>query len=586
MLHSKKRAVVTNFINGYRRTLKKKMRILVGYGSCGKAASADKVYSVLLQKAKKLNNDIKIEITGCVGTCYLEPIVTIENDGHFFDYVKVTVDDIDKILNDVKNLDGNIIDSNAVRIALKNCGRINPENIDDYLTNGGYKDPSIIDIINELKIAQLKGRGGAGFLTHIKWQALKNASGKNKVIICNADEGDPGAFMDRAILEGDPHAVLDGMRQAAYATGANIGFIYVRAEYPLAIKRLQIAIEQAIKKGFLGKNVFGKGRHFNVEIRQGAGAFVCGEETALISSLEGKRGNPKLKPPFPTDKGFFNYPSLINNVETFANVVYIAKFGGSEFSKLGTENSKGTKVFALAGAIKNGGLVEVKMGDTLKSVIYDLGGGVANEKEFKAVQIGGPSGGCIPASLLDTKIDYSELAATGAIMGSGGMVVMDESSCMVDVARFFLDFTAEESCGKCPSCRIGTKRMLEILERITGGRGQDGDIEKLENLGEDIKAGALCGLGQTAPNPVLSAIRHFRQEFIDHIQNKKCVAAVCKKLADLTISQTLCTGCSLCAIKCPVKAISGERGKPFVINNTLCTKCSICKSLCRRGAIL
>ena len=580
------------------------MRILVGMGSCGLAAGAGVVYEELekIVGADALGRPpsdthatanikpIKILPTGCLGPCYLEPIVTVQDNNKFYDFVKVDSSGAQEILNAVandnlENLQSSYLISDAdkqtlnkyPRIALINCGRINPENIDDYIALGGYGDYKNLDIIQELKTSALRGRGGAGFPTHFKWQALKDAKGENKVVICNADEGDPGAFMDRSILEGDPHSVLEGMLLACLACGADEGIIYVRAEYPLAIKRLEIALSQANKRGLL------KGK--SIRIKAGAGAFVCGEETALIASLEGERGMPRLKPPFHTQKGYFGMPSLINNVETFANVVWIAKNGGAAFSNIGGVNSKGNKVFALAGKSKRGGLIEVPMGVSLKDCIFSMGGGIKDDKDFKAVQLGGPSGGCIPASLLDTKIDYAELNATGAIMGSGGMVVMDSGTCMVDMARFFLDFTVKESCGKCVSCRVGTKRMLEILERIVAGKGEDGDIEKLEKLSSYIKDGALCGLGQTAPNPVLTAIKYFKDEFTGHICDKKCAAKSCASLKRFVILKDKCIGCTVCALKCPTKAISGERKSVHVVDDSKCTKCGVCKSVCKFKAV-
>ena len=431
----------------------------------------------------------------------------------------------------------------------------------------------------------MSGRGGAGFPTWFKWQAVRDSIGDKKYVICNADEGDPGAFMDRAIIEGDPHSVIEGMLIAAYAIGADEGIVYVRAEYPLAIVRLKKAIDDALSKGFLGDKILNTDFSFSLKIKEGAGAFVCGEETALIASLEGERGMPRLKPPFPAQKGLWGKPTNINNVETYANVAWIINNGGAEFAKMGTADSRGTKVFALTGKINKGGLVEIPMGMTLKEAIFTIGGGIKNDKSFKAVQMGGPSGGCIPNELIDTVIDYKALAATGAIMGSGGMVVMDENTCMVDIARFFLDFTCKESCGKCTHCRIGTKRMLEILERIVAGKGIEGDMELLEELALQIKEGALCALGQTAPNPVLTTLKYFKNEYIDHIENKKCTAKQCKALIKYVIEEAKCTGCTLCKRKCSVSAISGEIKKPHVIDNELCTRCGVCVSVCKFTAI-
>ncbi|MCG8484920.1 MAG: NADH-quinone oxidoreductase subunit NuoF [Clostridia bacterium] len=579
------------------------MRIIVGQGSCGIAAGAKKVYDEIEKIIEEKNIETTLEITGCIGTCYLEPIVDIINDkGEKSTYVSVQPDQvedlIDKHLKEDISKDAVISDEDQTilnkqkRIALKNCGVINPESIEEYIAAGGYKatkrvltEMSQDDVVNEMKISGLGGRGGAGFPTWFKWDAAKKSPGKEKYIVCNADEGDPGAFMDRSILEGDPHALIEGMIIGGYAIGAIEGIIYVRAEYPLAIVRLEKAIEQAREKGFLGKDILGTGYDFDMRIKAGAGAFVCGEETALIASLEGERGMPRLKPPFPAQKGYWQKPTNINNVETFANVPWIMVNGGEAFAALGTEKSKGTKVFALTGKIKKGGLVEIPMGLTLREVIYDIGGGIKDDKAFKAVQMGGPSGGCIPASLVDTVIDYASITKTGAIMGSGGMVVMDETTCMVDMARFFLEFTRKESCGKCNYCRIGTMRMLEILERITQGEGKEGDIELLEELAIKVKEGSLCGLGQTAPNPILTTIKYFRNEYEDHIYNKKCTAKSCTNLLTFTIDEEKCIGCTLCARNCPVDAISGEVKKLHVIDQEKCIQCGKCESACKFNAI-
>ncbi|MDR1246080.1 MAG: NADH-quinone oxidoreductase subunit NuoF [Clostridiales Family XIII bacterium] len=581
------------------------MKVVVGQGSCGVATGAKKTSAEFEKHIAAAGLDIPVEKTGCVGNCYLEPIVDIYGDGDVLAarYVRVQPAKVEEIVE--KHLKGGSIVEELVisetdekflssqkRIVLRNAGVINPESIDAYIAVGGYKaiekalkDMSPEEVIEEVKISGLRGRGGAGFPTWFKWDAAKKNRGANKYMVCNADEGDPGAFMDRSVLEGDPHSLLEGMTIGGFAMGANEGVIYVRAEYPLAILRLEMAIEQSRGKGFLGKNLFGTGFDFDIRIKAGAGAFVCGEETALIASLEGERGMPRLKPPFPAEKGFWQQPTNINNVETFANVPWIIANGGAAFGAVGTDKSKGTKVFALAGKIKKGGLVEVPMGLPLKDVIYGIGDGIKNDKAFKAVQMGGPSGGCIPASLIDTPVDYENITKTGAIVGSGGMIVMDETTCMVDMARYFLDFTRKESCGKCNYCRVGTKRMLEILERITRGEGRDGDIELLTELAEKIKDGSMCGLGQTAPNPVLTTIRYFRNEYEDHIYNKKCTAHSCKALLTFEITDK-CTGCTLCSRKCPAMAISGERKQKHVIDLDKCIRCGKCEESCNFGAIL
>lgn len=584
------------------------IKVVVGEGSCGLAAGAGKVHVKLDELFGTSNpTGAVVTITSCIGMCFLEPIVDLYDGQNLVRrLVHVTENDAEKIHAAVSTNNLSLVDDITIssddasflekqtRIALRNCGIINPMSIDEYIARGGYDALKKIlttgmsqdDVINEIDKSGLKGRGGAGFSTAFKWRAAKSSEGEEKYLICNADEGDPGAFMDRAVIEGDPHTLIEGMLIGAYAIGAKEAIVYVRAEYPLAIVRLENAIKEATANGYLGDNILGSNFSCKMRIKAGAGAFVCGEETALIESLEGKRGMPRLKPPFPAQAGFWYKPSNINNVETYANVAWIIANGGDAFAAMGTEESKGTKVFALTGKIKRGGLVEIPMGKTLREVIYDIGGGIRGDKEFKAVQLGGPSGGCIPASLFDTVIDYKALGATGAIMGSGGMVVMDETTCMVGMAKFFLDFTAKESCGKCVHCRIGTKRMLEILDRIVAGEGEDGDIEKLEELCLAIKDGALCGLGQTAPNPVLTTIRYFRDEMEAHIAEKRCPAGECRNLITYSIDQDKCIGCSACARKCPADAISGEIKSPFVIDTDKCVKCGNCKTVCRQDAII
>jgi len=576
------------------------MRIVIGEGSCGIAAGAQKVRSAL-----EALIDQPIGSTGCIGMCYLEPIVDLY-DGKTLvrRLVRVTDKDAEAIAEAVKTGDLSKVDSITItpddeeflnkqtRIALRHCGLIDPNSLEDYIAADGYAGLKKVlttmtpeQVIEEIKVSGLAGRGGAGFPTWFKWNAARQSQSENKYMICNADEGDPGAFMDRAVIESDPHNLIEGMLIGAYAIGATEMIVYVRAEYPLAIRNLQHAMKQAREANLLGKNILGTGFSCDMRIKAGAGAFVCGEETALIESLEGKRGMPRLKPPFPAQKGYMDEPSNINNVETFANVGWIMNNGGAKFAAMGTETSKGTKVFALTGKIKKGGLVEIPMGKTLRDVIFGIGGGVRDGKAFKAVQMGGPSGGCIPAHLLDTVIDYKALGATGAIMGSGGMVVMDESTCMVGMAKFFLDFTKDESCGKCVHCRIGTKRLQEILGRIVSGKGKPGDIELLEELCLAVKDGALCGLGQTAPNPVLTTIRYFRDEYEAHINDKKCPAKECVDLLTYTIDAEKCIGCGLCARKCPAKAITGEKKKAHVIDPNVCIRCGQCIHGCKFGAI-
>ncbi len=584
------------------------MKLVFGEGSCGIAAGARKVRAAV----EKLNTEgtVEVGITGCIGMCYLEPIVDVYDGGMLVKrLVKVQEKDAERIYKaavdaarsasapyqgiadlEISEDDKEFLDKQT-RIALRHCGLIDPEDIAAYEAVDGYKAIRKVlamtpeQVIEEIKVSGLAGRGGAGFPTWFKWNAARNAKGDQKYLICNADEGDPGAFMDRAVIESDPHSLIEGMLIAAYAIGATKAFVYVRAEYPLAIVRLEKALAAAKKAGILGENILGSGFSCDIRIKAGAGAFVCGEETALIESLEGNRGMPRLKPPFPAEKGYTQAPSNINNVETFANVAWIILNGGAAFAAMGTETSKGTKVFALTGKIKRGGLVEIPMGLTLRDVIFGIGGGIRDGGTFKAVQMGGPSGGCIPEHLLDTLIDYKALGATGAIMGSGGMVVMDSHTCMVNMARFFLDFTAKESCGKCVHCRIGTKRMHEILTRITEGKGKEGDVELLQELCNGIKAGALCGLGQTAPNPVLTTIRYFRDEYDAHIREARCPAHECAALKKYEIDPAKCKGCTMCAKKCPVGAISGELKKPHAIDQTKCIKCGQCEQTCKFGAI-
>ena len=560
-----------------------------------------------------LSDEVKIVRTGCFGLCANGPIMIIYPEGTFYSHVKV--DDVKEIVEEhllkgrlverllhketdegvtetVHSLSDTKFYKKQHRVALRNCGVINPESIDEYIGTDGYQALGKVltemkpqEVIDTILASGLRGRGGAGFPTGRKWQFAADQPAGKKYVVCNADEGDPGAFMDRSVLEGDPHAVLEAMAIAGYAIGADEGYIYVRAEYPIAVQRLTIAINQAREYGLLGKDIFGTGFNFDITLRLGAGAFVCGEETALLASIEGKRGEPHPRPPFPAVKGLFGKPTIINNVETLANIAQIINKGADWFASMGTEKSKGTKVFALGGKITNTGLVEIPMGTTLREIIEDIGGGIPNGKKFKAAQTGGPSGGCIPASLIDTPIDYDNLLAIGSMMGSGGLIVMDEDNCMVDIAKFFLEFTVDESCGKCVPCRTGTRRLLEILEKITSGNGEMEDLDKLEELCNYIKSTSLCGLGQTAPNPVVSTLRYFRDEYIAHIVDKKCPAGVCKKLLHYHIDAEKCRGCTACARQCPTNAISGAVRTPHTIDPAKCIKCGACMATCKFGAI-
>ncbi len=585
-------------------------------GGTGCTSSGSKKVLKALEEALEENNikDVLVVRTGCFGLCSLGPIMIVYPEGVF--YSQATPEGVKRIVKEhlveggsvVKELlyketvkpDGTItplLETNFYkkqrRIALRNCGGIDPENINEYIATSGYQALAKVlltpmspdEVIKEVLDSGLRGRGGGGFPTGRKWMFAKASPGDIKYVCCNADEGDPGAFMDRSILEGDPQCIIEAMTIAGYAIGACRGFVYVRAEYPIAVERLKIALEQAREYGFLGENILGSGFSFDIEIRLGAGAFVCGEETALMTSIAGNRGEPRPRPPFPAVKGLFDKPTVLNNVETYANIAQIIRKGSQWYASMGTETSKGTKVFALGGKITNVGLVEIPMGTTLREIIEEIGGGIPNGKKFKAAQTGGPSGGCIPAEYIDTPIDYESLTAIGSMMGSGGMIVLDEDACMVDIAKFYLEFTVDESCGKCTPCRVGTRKLLKYLEKITLGKGEDGDIEKIEALAEHMQKSSLCALGQTAPNPILSTLKFFRQEYIDHIYNGKCEAGVCKSLIRYEVIEDKCRGCTLCARNCPVKAISGAVKQPHVIDQSKCIKCGVCQANCKFGAI-
>ncbi len=589
--------------------------VLVCGGTGCTSSNSEAIMSELNQNLVKnqLDSEVKVVQTGCFGLCEEGPIMVIYPEGTM--YCRVDVKDVPEIVEehllkgrlvtrlleassqvqeDNQDIEQSSFFKKQLRVALRNCGRINPEEIDEYIAFDGYKalakalsEMTPVEVIQTIKDSGLRGRGGGGFPTGTKWDFAAQQVNDEKYVCCNADEGDPGAFMDRSVLEGDPHSVIEAMTIAGYAIGATHGFVYVRAEYPIAVHRLQIAIDQAREYGLLGENILDTGFKFDLEIRLGAGAFVCGEETALMTSIEGKRGEPRVRPPFPAVKGLWQKPTILNNVETFANIPEILLKGSEWFASMGTEKSKGTKVFAVGGKINNTGLVEIPMGTTLREVIYEIGGGIPNGKKFKAAQTGGPSGGCIPASHIDTPIDYESLIELGAMMGSGGLIVMDEDTCMVDIAKFFLEFTVDESCGKCTPCRLGTRRMKDILEKITLGKGVMSDIDELETLARDIKASSLCALGQTAPNPVLSTLRYFRDEYEAHIRDKKCPAGSCKALLAYEIIAEKCKNCGLCLKNCPVSAITGNKKEkiPFVIDPTLCIKCGICFEKCPVDAI-
>ena len=594
---------------GYRK------QILVCGGTGCTSSGSKKVIAALEAELAKhgLEKEVLVVKTGCFGLCALGPIMIVYPEGAF--YAQATPEGVARVVeehikngNVVKELlyketvheDGSILSlsetafyKKQLRISLRNCGVIDPENINEYIATDGYQALAKVlnemtpdDVINELLASGIRGRGGAGFPTGRKWAFAKASEGDVKYVCCNADEGDPGAFMDRSILEGDPHAIIEAMTIAGYTIGAKQGYIYVRAEYPIAVQRMEIALNQAREYGFLGKNILGTDFEFDIEIRLGAGAFVCGEETALMTSIEGKRGEPRPRPPFPAVKGLFGKPTVLNNVETYSNIPQIIRKGAAWYASMGTETSKGTKVFALGGKITNVGLVEIPMGTTLREIVEEIGGGIPNGKKFKAAQTGGPSGGCIPASHIDTPIDYESLAALGSMMGSGGLIVMDEDTCMVDIAKFYLEFTVDESCGKCTPCRIGTRRLKELLDKITEGNGSAEDLKKIEELANHMKSSSLCALGQSAPNPVLSTLKYFKDEYVDHIENKHCPAGVCKKLVNFEIVPELCKGCTLCARNCPVDAIAGKVKEVHVINKEKCIKCGLCEKNCKFGAVV
>ena len=587
--------------------------LVCGGTGCTSSNSLAIIEALEAEIAKKgLQDEVKVVRTGCFGLCAIGPIMIVYPEGSFYSQVKVT--DVPEIveehllkgrlvkrllydetvtMDDVKSLQETDFYKKQHRVALRNCGVIDPENIEEYIAFDGYmalakclKEYTPAEVIQIVKDSGLRGRGGGGFPTGLKWSFTAANEADQKYVVCNADEGDPGAFMDRSVLEGDPHCIIEAMAICGYATGASEGYVYVRAEYPIAVKRLKIAIDQAREYGLLGKNIFDSGFDFDVHVRLGAGAFVCGEETALMTSIEGNRGEPRPRPPYPAVKGLFGKPTTENNVETFANVPQIILKGADWFASMGTEKSKGTKVFALGGKIKNTGLVEIPMGTTLREIIEEIGGGIPNGKKFKAAQTGGPSGGCIPAALMDTPIDYDNLTAIGCMMGSGGLIVMDEDNCMVDIAKFFLNFTVDESCGKCTPCRVGTKRLLEMLDKITAGKATVEDLDRLEDLCNYIKANSLCGLGQTAPNPVLATLKFFREEYIAHVRDKKCPAGVCKALMTYAIDADKCRGCTACARKCPAGAISGKVKEVHTIDTEKCIKCGVCMETCKFGAVV